>query len=369
MSFAKEYRENKRKKTSKVIMTEIKIPMTCPGVKAQSLTGSTQMTQLIDEETNTNIIRIKNKLGVQVLVNQLQIKIEHKNATNLQSSFEVRAIRPGPQTILATSSFIATSNNTGIATVNLWNPLIIGVNKTKEIELMIIPLWGLHDTIHDFEVVDIDFSSRNGPSQFTGCPNVYEAHHGNATIGNNPINLNSTHVYETGILKIYTGHNIPGKILVSNDKENVFAINFSAGIDDIEISDIYLENDTDNDEIADNTGVATKVDFKLFNHDAQLLAQEQMNSNGKIEFELQNNNRIIVPKNSSRTVYVEAEIRSINNLFFERKLKLSIDTNNSSSVNGVEAVSATNGINLNSDSIAGDATSEEFLLHRSKLTI
>ncbi len=161
-------------------------------------------------------------------------------------------------------------------------------------------------------------------------------------------------------------------VLVADQTDaTVLKLNFNAANDDIQISDVYLFNDVDGiTGIADNLSVNQRLDFMLYNEAGQLLDTESMQTNGKIHFELNPSNYIVVPKDDSYTVTVKVDVRNINDdLETARRLRLGLDT--SAGFSGVEAITAATNDDVPGANIfaTGTLTGDDFVIYRTQMVV
>ena len=138
-------------------------------------------------------------------------------------------------------------------------------------------------------------------------------------------------------------------ILVANATEvEVFRVRFSAADDEVQIRDLYFVNDT---AAGGSAGFGDRVDFKLYNEDGQLVQEEQM-TDTQLHFELANQDRIRVPKDSSTTISIRVDVRDITRANQTGEtLALTIDNTQGTDLTGIEAVTAATGSDLTGDDI------------------
>ncbi|MCF7917412.1 S-layer homology domain-containing protein [Candidatus Gracilibacteria bacterium] len=179
----------------------------------------------------------------------------------------------------------------------------------------------------------------------------------------NPIQGSSFELVSSGSLTVSLDTTVASDILVANQANvEVLKVRFNAADDEVQIKDIYFENDLGNT-------VGDRVDFKLYNSAGQLVQQKQM-STGKVHFQLANQDRIRVPKDDSSYVTVKVDVRDITKANQTgSRLKLALETTNATK--GIEAVTAATGDDIATPSAGwGDAVvGQDFVVYRTKLKI
>jgi hypothetical protein len=177
---------------------------------------------------------------------------------------------------------------------------------------------------------------------------------------------------EFGTLTVARSQLVPSRVLVAGEEdERVLSIRLSAENDEILVKDIYLENDINNDGTPDNTGIQSRVDFKLHNGADQLVQTEQM-VGGTLHFELSEQEQIHVPEGGSTVVNIRVDVRDINRADQTgKRLLLALDADGSqNNLKGIEAVTATTGADIDTpDNGWGDAVGENFVAYRTNLAV
>jgi len=164
-------------------------------------------------------------------------------------------------------------------------------------------------------------------------------------------------------------------LIAGQSNVEVLRIRFSADDDEVQIKDLYLNNDIGNDGVVTagtDTDIGNRVDFKLYNGAGQLISQETM-WNGTLHFELANTDRIRVPKDDSTFVMIKADVRDISQANQTgKRMKLSLNTVNTGTYTqkGIEAVTASTGDDITTPSSGwGDAVGQDFVVYNTALTI
>jgi|GEM_PF-2992093 len=164
-------------------------------------------------------------------------------------------------------------------------------------------------------------------------------------------------------------------VLVAGQTDvDVLQVRLSAKDDEVQIKDLYFENDLDGNEVVDNGEVGGRLDFKLYDENGQLI-QEKLMIDGKLHFELGNNERIRVPKDDSTFVTIKVDVRSVTKANQSgKRLKLSLDGDHAT--RGFEAVTATTGNDITAsdpdlgwESLVGIVSGHEFLVYKSKIEV
>lgn len=174
----------------------------------------------------------------------------------------------------------------------------------------------------------------------------------------------------SGSLTTSIGSTVYSDILVANQSNvEVMKIRFNGADDEVQIKDIYLENDVDGNGTADNTSAGDRLSFKLYNEAGQLVQEKQMTS-GSIQFELANQDRIRVPKDDSTYVTVKVDVRDITKANQTgQRLLLALDADNTTH-RGLEAVTAATGSDISVPSASpywGDAVGQNFVAYRTEM--
>lgn len=166
---------------------------------------------------------------------------------------------------------------------------------------------------------------------------------------------------------------VSDKLMVAGQTSvEVAKFQFTATDDDIEVKDIYLAaSDLDGTPGLTGEAIGDRVDFELYNEAGQLVQRKQM-TNGALHFELANNDRISVPKDSSTFVTVKVDIRDINRSNqTAKRLQLALSTTAGTGNEGLEAVTAATGSDLEADALntTGIAAYPVFGAYRTKVMV
>ncbi len=204
---------------------------------------------------------------------------------------------------------------------------------------------------------------------------VYEG--GTQVVGTDELDSGNTlagvsfELVQSGSLTVATGSSVDSNVLVANQSNvELLKVRFNAADDEVQIKDIYLENDVNGDGTADNTTAGDRVSFKLYNESGQLIQEKQM-TGGNLHFELANQDRIRVPKDDSTYVTVKADVRDITKANQTgQRLLLALDADNATNSYGVEAVTASTGSDIDTPSSGwGDVTGNEFVAYRTEISV
>ncbi|MCK5460727.1 S-layer homology domain-containing protein [Candidatus Gracilibacteria bacterium] len=179
----------------------------------------------------------------------------------------------------------------------------------------------------------------------------------------------SFELVQSGRLTATVGSTVYSDLLVANATDvEVLKIRFNAADDEVQVKDVYLKNN-----LAGTPAFSDRANFKLYNDAGQLIQEKQM-TGGTLHFELANQDRIRVPRDDSTTVTVKVDIRDITKANQTgARLDLALDTTAASpAVEGLEAVTAATGTDL--DSIAIDGTTatpdgEPFVAYRTQISV
>ncbi len=180
----------------------------------------------------------------------------------------------------------------------------------------------------------------------------------------------SFELVSSGTLTVSLDATVASDLLIAGQSNvEVLKVRFNAADDEVQVKDLYIENDVDADGTADNTTTGDRLDFKLYNEAGQLITEETMAS-GALHFEMANADRIRVPKDDSTFVTVKADVRDITKANQTgKRLLLALDADNSTH-KGVEAVTAATGDDIALPSAGwGDAVGQEFVAYNTALTI
>ncbi len=186
----------------------------------------------------------------------------------------------------------------------------------------------------------------------------------------------------SGTLKASLQSTVFADVLVEGEKgATIMKVQFNAADDEVHITDLYFENDIDNDGTLDNsatnnTNVEGRIDFELFNEAGQMIQRKQMIS-GVLHFQLQNQKRIRVPKDGDTFVTIKGDVRSITRADQTgKRLRLSLDGDNAANFRGVEAITAATGDDIDLptatpwwESVVNQVTSQEFVLYKTNLIV
>ena len=174
--------------------------------------------------------------------------------------------------------------------------------------------------------------------------------------------------FPEGELFISEGSGIYSEILVSNmnDRE-ILQVRLNAKNDDVLVSDLYFENDWDNNEKPDHEDVYERLTFNLSDGRGTLFQSKAMEKDGTLHFHLEQ--PIVVPKDGTYMLLVSAGVAPItDDEETDEMLRLSLDTDHKTK--GVEARSAMTGDEIKTPSKGwGEATSSQFLIHKSRVNI
>lgn len=188
----------------------------------------------------------------------------------------------------------------------------------------------------------------------------------------NPLLGATFSVLETGALKVELGSTVFSDILVANQTDvEILQIRLTASDDEIQVSDIYFQNDLDanlaTQTVAEVDG-GDRVTFKLYNEAGALVATETMVS-GKLQFELGNTNRIRVPKDGNTTLSIRVDVRDINDQSQTGKqVSLALDT--TAKENGTESVTAATGADLKLANVtATTVVGQNFIVLNSQMAL
>ena len=227
------------------------------------------------------------------------------------------------------------------------------------------------------DVVDVDADNvENGQEvgvYYNNAELSFEGNNDGNTSTDNVLDGPQFELVESGTLTVSLGSTVYSDILVANSDDNeVLKIRFNAADDEVQVKDIYLENDLDdNGTAADQTNADTgnRFDYALYNEDGQLLQEKQMTA-GALHFELANQDRIRAPKDDSTFVTIKADVRDItraDQTGYRVRLALDADEANYA---GVEAVTAATGNDIELPTGGwGDAVGEEFVAYRTQISI
>ena len=175
---------------------------------------------------------------------------------------------------------------------------------------------------------------------------------------------------QSGSLNVNTGSTVYSDLLVANSSNvEVLKIRFNAADDEVQVKDIYLENDQY--EQTSDLSFGDRATFKLYNASNQLIQEKQM-TDGTLHFELGNLDRIRVPKDDSVTVTVKVDIRDITKYNQTgARLQLALDADGSShAAKGIAAVTAATGTDIDTPAAGwGDVVGQEFVAYRTQITI
>lgn len=175
---------------------------------------------------------------------------------------------------------------------------------------------------------------------------------------------------QSGRLTANIGSTVYSDLLVANSSDvEVIKLRLNAADDEIQIKDLYFENDVDGDGASTGTelNVESRVSFKMYNESGQLIQEKQM-TGGSLHFELANQDRIRVPKDESTTITIKADIRDITSANQTGK-RLQLRLNTDSGQNGISAVTAATGSDVDAADISASATGEVFVAHRTQVSV
>ncbi len=169
---------------------------------------------------------------------------------------------------------------------------------------------------------------------------------------------------ESGSLQMSLHSTVYSDILVAgSDDVEVLKIRFDAVDDEVQVKDIYLNNNS-----GGWTDFGPRADFKLYDEAGQLVQTKQMQTGDALHFELANQDRIVVPKDGSTFVTIKVDIRDITQAAMTgKRLKLTLDT--SEGTGGVEAITSATGVDLAANVITGNFVGEEFIAYRTEMFV
>ncbi len=188
---------------------------------------------------------------------------------------------------------------------------------------------------------------------------------GNATTPMTAVNGSTFTLVASGSLVMSIGSTIYSDILVAGaDEVEVLKIRFNAADDEVQIKDLYLDNNS-----GSWTTFGPRADFKLYNEAGQLVQTKQMQTGDLLHFELANQDRISVPKDDSTFVTLKVDVRDITQASMTgKRLKLTTDTSEGTA-NGVEALTAATGTDLAAGQISGTYAGEPFVAYRTEVSV
>ncbi len=188
--------------------------------------------------------------------------------------------------------------------------------------------------------------------------------------GGNEIAGTLFELVSSGALTVSLDSTTASDVLIGGQSNaDVLKVRFSAANDEVQIKDLYFENDVNASGAVDNTTTGERVDFKLYNEAGQLIQQKTMSS-GALHFELANQDRIRVPKDDSTFVTLKVDVRNITRANQTgTRLLVALDADNATH-KGVEAVTAATGSDITVPSAGwGDAVGQDYVIYRSQVTI
>lgn len=165
----------------------------------------------------------------------------------------------------------------------------------------------------------------------------------------------------SGTLTAELGETVFADILVANQTDvEVLKVRLSAQDDEVHITDLFFKTNS--------VPASDRVTYKLYNQ-AGALVQTKNAVNGKLQFELPNNQRIRVPKDGSTTISIRVDVKDITNVSQTGKL-FDIDLDTALGQNGLKAVTAATGVDLRSIDITSTGVlSENFLILNTQMTV
>ncbi len=159
-----------------------------------------------------------------------------------------------------------------------------------------------------------------------------------------PVQGSRLDLVSAGRLELDVSTLLGGTLEPGQQDVEVLKIKLAAIDDEVQIKDLYFENDLDLDGVVDNAEVGDRLDFKLYNEQGQLIQEKNM-INGKLHFDLGNNERIRVPNGDSVFVSIKVDVRSISQQSQNGKqLRLSLDEDHVEG--GLEAITSATGNDL-----------------------
>ncbi len=174
----------------------------------------------------------------------------------------------------------------------------------------------------------------------------------------------------SGTLTTSLDSTVASDLLISGQSNvEVLKVRFNAANDEVQIKDLYLENDISDNGV--DTAVGDRLDFKLYSESGQLIQQKTMAS-GLLHFEMANADRIRVPKDDSTFVTVKVDVRDITKAN-QTGTRLQLNLNDEdTTTRGILAVTAATGDDITvptSSPYWGTAVGQEFVVYNTALTI
>jgi hypothetical protein len=181
----------------------------------------------------------------------------------------------------------------------------------------------------------------------------------------NEVDGTAFEIVSSGTLTVSLDSTVASDILIAGQSNvEVLKVRFNAADDEVQIKDLYIEND-----LTASPYAGDRMDFKLYNEAGQLIQEETM-AGGSLHFEMANADRIRVPKDDSTFVIVKADIRNISKANQTgAKLQLALDADNATHA-GVEAVTAATGDDITKPTAGwGDAVGQVYVAYNTALSI
>ncbi|MCF7831076.1 hypothetical protein K9M41_03745 [Candidatus Gracilibacteria bacterium] len=185
----------------------------------------------------------------------------------------------------------------------------------------------------------------------------------------NPVNGPKLILVSSGILTVERGELIEGGRLIENEENvKILEIRLSAEYDNIQVANIYLENDLNNDGVPDRNRVGERVVFGLYDENDNLIRSRMM-FDGILRFELPLRERIFVPEGGSTVVTIKVNVNRIQrDEHVGIPLRLALDSDGlQNEYFGIRAITSTTGNDIPTPANGwGDAVSEIFITSRAE---
>ncbi len=162
-------------------------------------------------------------------------------------------------------------------------------------------------------------------------------------------------------------------VIISGDTDvEILRVKFDAADDEIYVEDLYFVDPFFGTASGD---AEDRVDFKLYSASGQLLQTKQM-VDGKLHFELANQDRIRVPKDDVTYAVVKVDARSINEANQTAK-RLQINLGNTVlgkqvdvvATTGATGADLTNTTSAATSSVSGTITGDDFVIYKTNISI
>ncbi len=177
---------------------------------------------------------------------------------------------------------------------------------------------------------------------------------------------------ESGHLQVSVDEVNYSDIIVAGEgsEKEILKIQLQASDDIINLKGLYLINDVVMDGVPDNLDAGSKVDFKLYNSEGELIDKKRM-IEGRITFDDGLEGKISVPKDDSTFLSIKVEVSDFDNIANSgQRLRLALDDSNLTH-GGVMAVSdsSNNDIDFVEHGSWGDAVGKDFVLYNSEISV